>query len=48
MKKVSYILTASLAIAMGFSSCSKDIDEINKVNPGQFSDSDPTLMITGA
>ncbi len=48
MKKLSYILVASVALMVGVSSCTKDIKEINKVNPGQFSDSDPTLMITGA
>ena len=48
MKKISYILSLSLALAVGFSSCKKDIKEINKINPGQFSDSDPILMITGA
>ncbi len=48
MKKLSYILVAGVALMVGVSSCTKDIKEINKVNPGQFSDSDPTLMITGA
>jgi hypothetical protein len=46
MKKISYILALSLAV--GFSSCKKDIKEINKINPGQFSDSDPVLMMPGA
>lgn len=48
MKKITYILSLGLALVVGFSSCKKDIKEINKINPGQFSDSDPTLMITGA
>lgn len=48
MKKLSYLLVAGVALMVGVSSCTKDIKEINKVNPGQFSDSDPTLMITGA
>ena len=48
MKKISYILSFALALSVGFTSCKKDIKEINKNNPGQFSDSDPTLMISGA
>ncbi len=35
-------------LALSFNSCQKDIKNINKENPNQFSDSDPTLMITGA
>jgi len=48
MKKLIYILIAGVLVATGVTFCTKDIKEINKVNPGQFSDSDPTLMITGA
>lgn len=31
-----------------FSSCEKDINDINENNPNQFNDSDPILMLTGA
>ena len=48
MKKLMYILVAGAVLTTGITSCTKDIKEINKVNPGQFGDSDPTLMITGA
>ena len=48
MKKISIIFSVGVAAMMGMSSCKKDITEINKTNPNQFSDSDPTLMITGA
>lgn len=46
MKKIALIL--SVALTVGITSCKKDIKEINKVNPGQFSDSDPVLMMSGA
>ncbi|MBM3400370.1 MAG: RagB/SusD family nutrient uptake outer membrane protein [Bacteroidetes bacterium] len=45
-KKIALIF--SVALAVGLTSCKKDIKEINKENPGQFSDSDPVLMISGA
>jgi len=48
MKKISIIFSVGVAAMMGMSSCKKDMTEINKTNPNQFSDSDPTLMITGA
>ncbi|MFN5217274.1 MAG: SusD/RagB family nutrient-binding outer membrane lipoprotein [Sphingomonadales bacterium] len=46
MKKIALII--SVALTVGISSCKKEIKEINKVNPGQFSDSDPVLMMSGA
>jgi hypothetical protein len=48
MKK-SLIIPLALGLTMfGLNSCQKDIDEINKENPNQFSDASGELMITGA
>ena len=50
MKKLTLknSLIALGTIILGFSSCSKDIDTINKTNPNQFGGSTPELKITGA
>lgn len=50
MKKltIKHGLIALGVVILGFSSCSKDIDTINKTNPNQFGGSQPSLMITGA
>ena len=50
MKKIIKYIIAGLLIApvITISSCKKDINEQNKINPNAFSDSDPALMITGA
>lgn len=48
-KTIKYILAGILFAPLFFiTSCNKDINDINKVNPNEFSDSDPKLMITGA
>lgn len=50
MKKISKYIAVVLLTAplLMMSSCQKDINDINKVNPNAFNDSDPKLMITGA
>lgn len=48
MKKISIIVTIGFALLVGVSSCKKDINEINKINPNQFSGADASLMLTGA
>ena len=48
MKKKFLVPLMAGVLALTLNSCQKDIKEINKENPNQFSDSDPTLMITGA
>ena len=49
MKKYVYKSMVGITACMLLvSSCTKDINEINESNPNQFTDSDPTLMITGA
>jgi len=50
MKKTifNYITLSAVVLTLGLTSCEKDINEVNKTNPNQFSDSDPALMITGA
>jgi hypothetical protein len=50
MKKIIKYIIMGVLVAPIFtiSSCKKDINDINKTNPNQFSDSDPKLMITGA
>jgi len=50
MKKTifNYITLSAVVLSLGLTSCEKDINEVNRINPNQFSDSDPTLMITGA
>lgn len=50
MKKIIKYIILGMLVAPVFtiSSCKKDINDINKINPNQFSDSDPKLMITGA
>jgi len=50
MKKTifNYITLSAIVLTLGLTSCEKDINEVNKTNPNQFSDSDPALMITGA
>ena len=46
IKRIAVVaLTAPILI---ISSCQKDINDINEVNPNAFNDSDPKLMITGA
>lgn len=48
-KTIKYILAGILFAPLFFiTSCNKDINDINKINPNEFSDSDPKLMITGA
>src|SRR6056300_134491 len=47
MKRIN-ILSLIGILSIALISCSKERKEINDFNPNQFSDSDPTLMITGA
>lgn len=48
MKKSIIKISLALVLALGIASCKKDINKVNEYNPNQFSDADPTLMITGA
>ena len=50
MKKIikNIIVWMFFAPLFIITSCKKDINEINKTNPNEFSDSDAKLMITGA
>lgn len=47
MKRIN-ILSLIGILSIALISCSKERKEINDFDPNQFSDSDPTLMITGA
>ncbi|PHX92208.1 MAG: hypothetical protein CK532_04355 [Flavobacteriales bacterium] len=48
MKKISILVTIGFALLVGVTSCKKEINDINKTNPNQFSGADASLMLTGA